>query len=458
MPSTTCESSAARCDDSTEPSQLEASQISNSAQEHEDRNFWVLAIFQIVMRTGWIFKTESIVMPAVLDTITSGGPWGGFLRGCLPVLNRFGHSIPPMLFSRRLKVLPQKRVVIFVCTCCMSAIFLLLSATWWLAGATVPWWMPMLFLAAYGTFFVATGINNLAFGTLQGKLIRVTRRGRMLLVANVVGATTAIIAVAVLMPRWLSPTGGRFEMIFGFTGVCFAGAALLLLLLKEPHDNYQEAGQGARHLFVSAWNLLRSDANFRRLAWVALAFSCSLLLFPHYQALGRSKPLSLSFDNLLVWLIVQNIGTAMFSVLAGPIADRRGNRLVLQGAMLGICSMPLVAIGLSHWSAWGATLYPGVFLFIGLMPVGFKTFSNYTLEICQPEDHPRYLSTLGLCFALPLVISPVLGWVVEATSYELVFLSVSGILFVGWLLTFRLHEPRHAIEVEVLETVVPEDD
>jgi len=445
------------CNDPREAPQPEAVQISPAADEHESRNFFVFVIYQVVMRTGWIFKTESIVMPAVLDTLTSGGPWSGFLRGCLPVLNRFGHSIPPMLFSRRLKVLPQKQAVLFVCTACMAAVFLALSFVWWLAGTTVYWWMPFLFLVAYGMFFVATGINNLAFGTLQGKLIRVTRRGRLMLMANVFGATSAIVAVAVLMPQWLTPEGGRFEMIFGFTGICFAGAALLALRLQEPHDNYQEPGRGARHLFSSAWELIRTDANFRRLAWVAMAFSCSMLLFPHYQALGRNA-LSLSFDDLALWLIVQNTGTALFSLLAGPLADRRGNRLVLQFLMLGICSMPLIAIGLSNWSAWGATLFPGVFLFIGLMPVGFKTFNNYTLEICEAEDHPRYLSTLGLCFALPLTISPVLGWVVEATSYEAVFLSVSGVLFVGWLLTFRLHEPRHAVEVEVLESAVPEDD
>ena len=51
-------------------------QLSDAAQAHEKRNFLVLALYQIVMRIGWIFKTESIVMPAVLDTITGGGPPG----------------------------------------------------------------------------------------------------------------------------------------------------------------------------------------------------------------------------------------------------------------------------------------------------------------------------------------------------------------------------------------------
>ena len=64
-------------------------EIQNSESEIRG-NFFKIALFQITLRTGWIFKTESIVMPAVMDSI-SGAGW---LRGFLPVLNRFGRSGP----------------------------------------------------------------------------------------------------------------------------------------------------------------------------------------------------------------------------------------------------------------------------------------------------------------------------------------------------------------------------
>ena len=66
---------------------------------HESRNLLVLAAHHIVLRVAWIFKTESVIMPAFLDAI-SGAGW---LRGCLPVLNRFGQSVPPLMLSERLK-------------------------------------------------------------------------------------------------------------------------------------------------------------------------------------------------------------------------------------------------------------------------------------------------------------------------------------------------------------------
>ena len=77
----------------------------NDNSLHQKHNFFVLVVHQVLMRTGWIFKTESIIMPAVLDWL--GGT--GLLRGCLPMLNRFGQSVPPLLLSRRIKILGLKK-------------------------------------------------------------------------------------------------------------------------------------------------------------------------------------------------------------------------------------------------------------------------------------------------------------------------------------------------------------
>ena len=420
-------------------------QLSSAATRHESRNFAVLVVYQILMRTGWIFKTESIVMPAVLDTITGGGPMGGLLRGCLPILNRLGHGIPPMLFARRLKLLPRKCHATIISTLCMAAVFAGLSGMWWVVGNKAPWWMPFLFLLSYLLFFAVTGINNLSVGTLQGKLIHATRRGRLFLMSNFLGAAVAIVAVLLLLPQWLTEQGGRFEMVFGFTAICFVASAMVLLLVAEPQDRFREPDRGVRHTISAAFSIVRTDVDFRKLALVSMAFSTSLTLFPHYQALGRSQRLDLSFDNLMVWVILQNVGTALFSLIMGPIADRRGNRIVMHGVLISCAATPLAAILLSYWQNWGAMFYPLVFLFVGITPIGFKTLNNYALEICTSEDHPRYLSTLGICFAVPLLLSPLCGWLIEITSFEMIFFSVSGIVFTGWLLAFRMPEPRQAI-------------
>jgi len=430
-------------DTPTEPAcapHADAADSARNAKPHEPRNFLVMALYQVVMRMGWIFKTESIVMPAVLDTI--GG--SGWLRGCLPLINRFGVSLPPILFSRRLKIMPRKKWAVMGCTFGMSAAMLGMALMFLVAGSAVYWWMPALFLVCYAGFFVSNGINQVSVATLQGKTIRANWRGRLMLTANVVGAVSAITCAAMLLPLWLSENGGRFHCLFGFAGAAFAVAAVLTMLVREPGDDYRQEAIPVKRHFIEAWGILRRDANFRRLAFVAMLFGCTFMLFPHYQALGREW-LGLPLKDIVWWVIVQNAGTAVFSLLAGPLADWRGNRLALRLVLLGAASVPALAIALAYaGQAFPAmkVAYCLVFVMVGFTPVTTRLLSNYALEIAQPQDHPRYLSTLSLCMASPMLLAPLAGMLIDQTSFEAVFLPIAGLILLGCLLTFGLSEPR----------------
>ncbi len=401
------------------------------------RNFLVLMMYQIVMRIGWIFKTESIVIPAVLDSI--GGP--AWLRGCLPLLNRFGHSIPPILFAHRLSNIPLKKRALVILTLLMSFVFLALAVLWWFAAGRTFSWMPIVFLALYTLFFSSTGLNQQTLGTIQGKLIHVKHRGRMLLCANLLGALSAIAAAWFLLERWLSNDVVRVDCIFGFSGLCFFVAAFTALFLAEQTDQkHEQPAQPNRH-FREAWLTLCHDANFRHLAIIAALFGTSIMLFPHYQALARER-LELSMPEIIQWIIVQNIGMAFCSLVLGPLADWRGYRAVLRISLFVIATIPLVALGFANSAQYGRPGFPLVFLFLGLTPVTFKVFSNYTLEICPRQQHPLYLGTLSLCLAVPALASPLVGVLVDWLDFEFVFLTIAILLFGAWILTWTLGEPR----------------
>lgn len=400
-------------------------------------NFWVLAVYQMVVRTGWIFKTESIIMPAVLDLL-GGGAW---LRGCLPVLNRFGLSIPPIAFSRHVQTMPRKKRMLASTSLYMGGCFLLLALAWQHREAAGRW-MPLIFLSLYTFFFMCTGVNQLTLGTLNGKLVRPHRRGALMLAANTVGAAVAIGCALLLLRRWLATPDG-YVWIFGFAGSCFALTAGLALLLREPADNYQQPRASLPQLLARSWRTLRADANLRRLAWISGLFGCSFMLFPHYQALAI-RQLGLEHQDMLSWVVLQNAGTAVFSMLVGPLADARGNRSVLRLTLLGIILAPLLAIWLSTRSN-GAVWFPIVFLLVGLTPITLRIFQNYALEISAPKDHALYLSTLSLVVGVSVFASPLVGLLLDLAGFGPVFLATAGVLFLAWLLTWRLAEPRHAI-------------
>lgn len=413
--------------------------------EHAGRNFWTLGLVQIMIRTGWIFKTESIIMPVVLDTM-GGAAW---LRGFLPMFSRAAYSLSPWLLSHRFNQLKRKKWGLCVTICGMSACFAILSLFWMIAGGQAATWMPILFLAVYASFFACAGMTQLGFGTLQGKLVRATRRGRLMLLGNVGGAAVAIVGAAVLLPSWLHSGGGDFHWIFACSAFFFLLSALIASRLVEPSDDPQQQPQEGVFHVAESWNILSRDIAFQRVAWVAFFFGTSFVLFPHYQALGHAR-FEFEFSDLIFWVIVQNAGTAVFSLVAGLLADWRGNRLVLRLLLLSLCLLPPAALTLAHFEQFGKSNYWGVFVLIGLSPITLRTLQNYTLELAPANNYPRYLSTLGLCVAAPMMIAPLVGLAIDYWGFEEVFFGVTVLLFAGWLQTLRLSEPRQKASAEAI--------
>ncbi len=301
-------------------------------------------MFQVCLRIGWIFKTETVIMPAFLDAIAGAG----WLRGFLPILNRLGQSVPPLLFADRLQHMSRKKWALVSTALLMAVPFLILSALWlWLGWLGVPrtdqWWLPVVFLVLYAVFFSMTGLNQLSFSTLQGKLIQANRRGRLMTVAGIIGSGCAIVCAWFLLPAWLQREGGGFGLIFAVTGLGFVLSGSIGLLVQEPADTLP-----ARHVpplreyFRRAWETYQGDADFRRLAWCTMLFMGSLMLFPHYQALGRIR-LGSEQQDLLGYLIAQNAGAGGFSLITGAIADYYGNRLSLRVCMFLSATAPLLA-------------------------------------------------------------------------------------------------------------------
>ena len=403
------------------------------------KNFVLLVIYNIVLRVGWIFKTESIIMPAILDFI--GG--GGWLRGCLPMLNRLGQSIPPILMSEWVRRVAFKKRLLVASAFLMGVSFLFLALVWFLLAGESPNWLPYLFLTVYGFFFFCVGVHNLTLSLLYGKLVFVTSRGRLMLIATTIGSLVAVLCAWFLMRGWLADGDGRnFLWMFMFTGLAFVFAASLAMLLTEQPDDALPDRNVAVGNLQSLLNVIASDSNFRRLAVIAGCYGVSITLVPHYQAYVRQN-LGLQMDALVPWLIAQNIGAAAFSIPLGQIADRLGNRLAIKVTMLLLCAAPALTI---VWLQFGEGSQVGflvVFFLLGLTPVTMRTFSNYTLEIADAQKQPIYLSTLGACMALPVVfLSTLVGALIDRIGFAPMFLLVIAVLFIGWSLTFGLDEPR----------------
>lgn len=411
-------------------------------EPQESRNLALLAVHQIVFRVGWMFKTESVIMPAFLDAVAGQG----WLRGCLPVLNRFGQSLPPVFWAQRLRASRLKKWALAGFTALMSLPFAALALAWWWIEGRRSVWMPAFFLAVYAIFFVFNGLYHLSFGTVQGKLIRPTRRGRLLQISTFWGSIPAMFMALWLMPGWLENPIPGYVNIFAFVAVCFAISGLLVVTLFEPADTKPSRLGGVGASISETWGSLRADANLRRLIVLSMIFGSGLIILPHYQAFARER-LDLTGRHLMVWVITQSVSVGIYSLFVGPLADRHGNRLTLRMLIFASAVAPLYAVSLPHFGQlWGARLFWMVFIALGVTPLVLRVLVNYTLEICEPEQHPRYLSTVNLCIAVPFLFSPLVGWVVDLIGFEPVFLFTAGLIILSGWLTYALDEPRHRPE------------
>jgi len=418
---------------------------------YESRNLWLIAVHQMALRTGWMFKTESIIIPAFLDIVA--GPGAGWLRGFLPILSRIGQSVPPVFFADLIKTTRQKKWAHSAFTILMGTSFAILSVVWLFFGGQILSWMPAIFLSIYFLFFVSTGLYNLSFGTLQGKLIRPTKRGRLIWTATFFGSIPAMSFAFWLMPAWIENPSTGYGHIFAFVAICFILSGLIITWVHEPQDPVVHGKKRNNGHIEETWMALRKDGNLRRLVATTMLASSVIVVLPHYQALARDR-LGLIGFNLVIWAIVQNGSVGVYSLFVGPVSDKRGNRLTLRLLLFASAIPPILAASLPYLPGnLGRHMFWIVFVFLGITPMLIRTTLNYTLEICAPSQHARYISTLNLCASLPFFLSPLVGWAVDAIGFEIVFVSASIMTLLSGMITFTLAEPRHHTAAETIEYV-----
>jgi len=262
------------------------------------------------------------------------------------------------------------------------------------------------------------------------------------------------VAALLLLGPWLQQSDG-FPKIFGVTAVFFAIAAAMPVLLDEPADPVEPRRAPSAHGWVRGvithagggiadWRrTLVRDRALLRLCIVAACFSAVLMLFPHYQAFARDR-LGSGLASLLTWVVVQNASTGAVSLVAGPLADRRGTRLVLVWLVALSSLTPLVVTALSLLPhATAVEWFWIVYVPLGLNPISLKIFTNYALELAPRRvDHPRYVSIVGAALAAPFVISPLIGMAIDLAGFRHAFVIGAAVIAAGSLVALGLPEPR----------------
>ena len=69
-------------------------------------------------------------------------------------------------------------------------------------------------------------------------------------------------------------------------------------------------------------------------------------------------------------------------------------------------------------------------------------FINFVLELAPPGERSTYIALANTLSGILLVVPFLGGWLLEATSYPVLFTATMGGVALGLALTFPLSEPR----------------
>lgn len=396
---------------------------------------------------GMAFVNATTVLPAFVDQLTDAP----LLVGLVATVQTGGWLFPQLLAAAYVAGRPRVKAL-------MVGPALLGRPAWWvlalvtaLVGHTQPGLLLLAFFLGYALFVVVDGLVSVPWFEILGKAVPPTHRGRLLgtgqllagLLATGVGGLVGLILAHPALPF---PT--NYALLFFGAGACYLVSLGALALLREPPGPDLRRAAGRTPFWRALGPVLRTDRSFVRAVVVKLLVGAGTMVYPFYSlfALG---PLGLAPEHLGLFLSAQVLGNTAGGLVLGPLADRHGPRRAIQmAAALGLLG-PLLGLALLGTRGLdGPVVLSATGLIFALVGVGLSAhllgFMNYVLEIAPPGQRSTYAGLFNTLGSTLLLVPPLAGWVLERTSFTVLF-GLAALAFLAGLLASRhLPEPRGA--------------
>jgi MFS family permease len=408
-------------------------------------NYRLLLLDGSFFYIGSAFIDSATVMPLFVSTLTSSP----LVIGMVTTIRSAGHLLPQVFIAGIAQGLSRKKPLLVGGAVVSRICVLALALTAGVLTARLPG-------AALGAFFLALsllalsdGISGVPWTDILARTIPLERRGRLLGTMQCVGGVGGVAAGWVIRELMVNPVPGyplNYAAIFSLGFLFLSLSLAATCLLREPPGQATPVALG-RYL-KSLPQALRAHPRFRRLMVARAMMSMYMLALPFYIVHSR---LELGFGPGAVGAFVsaQMAGSIIGGMLWGNLADRCGNRRLLQVMAVAQLFMPVFA--LISRPLVGDT--PGVLVFLlhlfifAILGACFgggmwMAFTSYLLEIVDDRSRPTYIGLMNT-LSTPLGILPVAGGLlVRHTSYPVLFAVTACLVAGGIASAWRLPEPR----------------
>ncbi|TVR70782.1 MAG: MFS transporter [Sphaerobacteraceae bacterium] len=400
---------------------------------------------------------ETLIHPSiVLALFVSQISDSNLLIGLVPAMAA-GLWFLPQLFGAALTQGRARQLPFaFYGTLLRTLVIGLLGVIGFLVGSDEPSTLLIWFFVLYAIYNLAGGFTNVPMLELSARVIPANRRGLFFSQRSFWGGILGFMA-GFLIQGILSQTEdfpANYALLF-FAAFCALGLSTYFTAMMQ--ETYAEPS-GHRQTFAShlaeAPQLFNNSA-FRRFLGFRVTLSLSAIADPFYVVYVQQQ-LGAPAEIIGVYIIGMTVARFGSNLIWSKLVDFKGNRFVLQVAALMRLGIPMIALLLPPLYGWDtfADRVPGgddsIFYVFGLIFVLYgaalsaQALANltYVMDVAEPEQRPAYFGLTNTILGFVAFI-PVLGGImVDAFSFEFVFIVTFLIAFAGVVASGLLHEPQ----------------
>jgi MFS family permease len=406
------------------------------APPHYRRNFAAFTVDYVFFSIALAFASPSSMLPAFVRQFTDSAPVIGLVstifNGCwlLPqviiaqVVGRRMHKKPFLLIGATGRIA-----------------FWIIAMGLWLGLGQHPSRMLILFFVCLGAFAVTDTLASVAWFDMMARAIPLKRRGQLMGIAQVISGLGGLgvgVAITVILSSPRFPFPNNYALIFTLASLALVPTVIAAALLREVPAG--DAGSNGKRWGHNGWlSPLRQDPAFRRLMVSQVLVGMISLATPFY-VVHATDALNLSQAIVGSFVGAQQVAGVASGVLLGLLSARRGPSPTIRvGSAVAIIG-PLFAL-VAHIAGDSVLshAYPLVYVTLGVYSSSnMLGFYNYMMEIAPEDMRPTYIG-LGNTIMGVLTLAPTVGgWVLESTSYTVLFAITAVSVFAGFLLALRL--------------------
>jgi MFS family permease len=409
---------------------------SETLPPHFRHNYRALMVGYISFGVAFTFINVNTVLPSLAGRLTDST----VLIGLIGTIFSGGWLLPQLFVARFVRDKPLMKPYILIGVAGRITLVVVAIALW----GGLPQ-RPGLMLAVY-YLCMAVFIGTDAFGSVPwfdflARAIPLRRRGRLIGVSQTVSGIAgigvgALIALILGNPRL--PFARNYALLFALSAITLIPSNVALAKIRETPRNPAPADspKAGTAQWLRPWV---EDRTFRELI-ACRTFVALIDLATPFFVVHAADVLQLPQSVVGTFVVAQTAGSIAASAGLGVVCERFGPRNVIRIGSGALVLAPLLALGIHFGGgAWLGTVYPLVFVALGILnAVRMLGFTTYVLEIAPEAERPEYVGLANTLAGL-LTIAPTLGgWLLQATSYPVLFALTAVFVSAGFVVSWRL--------------------